>query len=488
MQFQLIKKITYILLYSFICLTANQLFAIAKGESAFSTSNHEGYHITVKVNGVADTLCYLAYHHGHKVYVKDTFAFDSRGVSEMKGNELLKSGIYLVIVPGHQYFEFLIDGPAQHFSLETDVTDYVSNMKVEQSNVNQLFQHYQQFLKDRHAKITKYKNRLKEIEEGDSISIYEKQIRELNAEIADYRIAYQEQHTETFLAKMFASMAEPVVPDTPLDENGAPVDKNFAVKYYKAHFWDNVDFSDERLIHTPILYNKTKQYLEKLTIRYPDSIMVAADLIIEKAKVNEAVFQYIVTYVTHSYETSKYVGMDAVFVYLAEKYYLSGDAFWMDSIRLAKVDARVKRLKPNLIGKVAPELLMLDTQGQEVSLHALPHDFIVVYFWDYKCGHCKRNTPKLKEFYEKYKDQNVEIFSICTRVEKKPWLTYLNENKIMDWINVMDPYNKTNFRALYDMRSTPMVYLLDKDKKILSKRISVEQLDGMLSRLMQKEK
>ena len=66
----------------------------------------------------------------------------------------------------------------------------------------------------------------------------------------------------------------------------------------------------------------------------------------------------------------------------------------------------------------------------------------------------------------------------------------------MKWINVSDnpEINKNaakyihlttleslNFRDTYDIFSTPQVYLLDKDKKILAKKLSAEQLDDIIS-------
>jgi hypothetical protein len=69
-------------------------------------------------------------------------------------------------------------------------------------------------------------------------------------------------------------------------ENGKK-DSTFAYRYYKAHFWDNIDFSDDRMLRTPIFHPKVKQYMEKLTAQgpdYVDSINASADYLISKAK------------------------------------------------------------------------------------------------------------------------------------------------------------------------------------------------------------
>ncbi len=466
---------TYILL-SFLSL----LLLLFTQQSTFAEDT-EGYNITIKVKGVADTACYLGYHYGHKIFVKDTFAFDSKGICTFKGDETLQGGIYLAIIPGKRYFEFLVDKD-QNFTLITDTSSFVNKMQVFGSEENELFNQYQRFLDEQQGKIRQLKKKIavhEEAEQLDSVPPLRKKIKELGSVINDYRLEAVKEHPETFLATIFTTMQDPKVP---ADVKESEKNKQFQTNYYHDHFWDNVDFSDIRLLRTPILYNKTKHYLERMTVQIPDSINAAAEFIIEKSKANEDIFKYILTYITHHYETSKIVGMDAVFVYLADKYYLSGQAKWLDEKRIEKLAERVRRLRPNLIGKTAPELLMLDYDGNKISLHGLDNNYTVVYFWDYKCGHCKKSVPKMLEIHAKYKEKGVDFFSICTRVEKKPWKEYMDEYKIEPWINVMDPFNKTNFRDLYDIHSTPTIFVLDENKKILIKRIGASQLDRVLKK------
>ena len=99
-------------------------------------------------------------------------------------------------------------------------------------------------------------------------------------------------------------------------------------------------------------------YIKKLTPQIPDSINAAADRFIGKAKANDELFKYAVHYITNKYEKSKIMGMDAVFVHMAEEYYMKGEAFWVDSTNLAKITERAKTLSPLLLGKVAPNIIL----------------------------------------------------------------------------------------------------------------------------------
>jgi len=177
------------------------------------------------------------------------------------------------------------------------------------------------------------------------------------------------------------------------------------------------------------------------------------------------------------------MGMDAVYVDLAEKYYLSGEATWADSSFLASLEDRVSKIKPNLIGKTGKDLIMETSAGEWVSLHEIDAKYTVLYFWEPNCGHCKEATPALYDIYRKYKEKGLEVFAVYTQDNDEEWLNYLNKNGF-DWINVHDSTQNTYFRFYYDIYSTPVVYLLDEEKVIVAKRISVESLDKMLETLL----
>ena len=93
--------------------------------------------------------------------------------------------------------------------------------------------------------------------------------------------------------------------------------------------------------------------------------------------------------------------------------------------------------------------------------------------------HCKEATPKLKEYYEKAKNSNIEIFAICTIADREKWTNYIQENQL-EWINGWDPQRRSRFDYYYNVQSTPLVYILDRDKKIIAKKISVEDIDGFI--------
>jgi len=118
-------------------------------------------------------------------------------------------------------------------------------------------------------------------------------------------------------------------------------------------------------------------------------------------------------------------------------------------------------------------------KGIFVSLYDISKEFIVLYFWEPDCGHCKEATPKLKSFYEKARNEGVEIFAVCTTADRGKWIKYIEDNKLT-WINGWDPKRTSRYDYFYNVQSTPMIYILDRNKNIIAKKLPVENLASFI--------
>jgi peroxiredoxin len=181
---------------------------------------------------------------------------------------------------------------------------------------------------------------------------------------------------------------------------------------------------------------------------------------------------------------SKIMGFDAVYVHLVEDYYSKGLTPWVDSVQLFKITDRGRILKPLLIGKEARNIQLADTTLKTMhSLYDIKNRYTILCFWDPDCGHCKKEVPKLADAYHKMKSEGIDVqvyaATIMSIEEMKKWTDFINEHHL-DWINVGDPYRQNNFRFEWDIQSTPQLYVLDKNKKIIAKRIGAEQVEDFI--------
>ena len=444
--------------------------------SAFAGSGPTGYRIQLTIPDFADTTMYLANYYGEKTYMADTAMSDASGKAVFEGKEPLPGGVYILAIGKSRVLEFIIN-KEQEFQMSTSGPDFVENMKVSGSPENTLFFEYMRFNGSKFKEVQPIQTELKELPTDDARA---KELRDqlvsIDEEVDAYKKDLIAKNPGTFLASFFNAMQEVKVPETPVLPNGRK-DSTFAYRYYKSHYWETTDLTDNRLIRTPIFHGKIERYFDKVLVQSVDTIIAEADKVIEASRPDKEMFKYLVWHLTIKYETSKVMGFDEVFVHLVDKYYRTGDAYWVNETVKKNITERADLLKPILLGRVAPNLIMLDTNRVPVSLHNVQSRYTVLLFWDTDCGHCKKETPKLKKFYEeegaKY---GIEVFAVCTDTSYAKMKKYVRESG-WKWINVNGPRTLTgDYHDTYDIYSTPVIYLLDEKKKIIAKRLLSDQL------------
>lgn len=440
----------------------------------------EGYELKFKINGLKDSLVHIANYYGEKQYLKDSAYADANGNILFKGAEALPGGIYLFVFPNKTYFEFLID-KEQKFSLECQLGNVIETMKIKGSNDNILFYEYLKFIQDRSKEVEplKAERKLKADSHQPTDSLDEK-IKGIDKRVIDFKTEFIKTHPDCILSAIFKGSQDPEVPELPTKPDGSK-DSAFAYYYYRDHYFDNLDLSDERLLRSPIYHSKLQYFTKNLMIQIPDSIIPLADKLVNAASKNKETFKYMVWYLTNTYETSNIMGMDQVFVHLVKNYYTKEKAYWVDETTLYKINDRARILEPILLGKKVKNLILTDSSGVYQALYNVNTPYTILYFWDPDCGHCKKATPKVKAYYDKVKSKGVQVFAVCTEVEMEKWKNYIKENKL-DWINVADPKLQNNFREEFDIKTTPQIFILDKDKKILAKKIDEETLEKIMDK------
>lgn len=464
----------------------------------------EGYQIKVKINNLPNDTIYLAYHFGEKQYMKDTARLDGKGMGVFEGKEPLPGGFYLIVYPKKSYFEFIVN--EQFFSIENDTFDYQKNFKSTGSVENQIFFEDITFIsrkqKEKTALDTEYKQAEGNKEKQDAVK---KKLLALDEEVKTYRKKLLADYPNTFYAKFLKSLEEVDIPECPKGENGKCLDTLFEYKYYRAHYFDNIDFTDDRMLRTPTFHKKVMDYIEKIVPQVPDSIGKYCSMVLEKSRPNKEMFKYWLVTLLNHYANSKIMCQEAVYVYLVENYYAKGDASWIAEEDLTRITDRAKKLKPTLCNRIAPNMFLRDLNNNLIPMHSVKAKYLMLYFYDPDCGHCKKETPLMLNAYRKvvdtmhvdlkvyaaptmhlhkgdYDDNKNPIFSNDPK-DREPWPKFVKDYHLEPWINVADLYLQDNFRANYDINSTPIALLLDADKKILAKRFSHEQLPMIIEDL-----
>lgn len=441
-----------------------------------------GYKISVTITGLQDSTIFLAYHMGDKQYLKDTLKLDNKGHGVLQGKEPLPQGIYMIVLPRRNYFEMLISDD-QQFEVNCSYSDYKNTLKFTGSVENSAFVDYQNKWSAMQIKASGILKRIQANKDNsDSLKILNVLQKSWEEKMVTYLQSTVTANKGNLLSVLVKSLLPIVVPEFTVPSVSTNPDSLLRVmkyNYNKDHFFDNVDLKDERLIRTPILQSMLNTFFSNVVIPSPDSINKEIDKIIKKCSGNYKVFQFISVYLFNHFRESQVMGHDAVMVKIADDLYLSGKADWVSKEFKDDLRKQIALIRPNLIGKKAQDLVMNSYKGIFVSLYDINKEFIILYFWEPDCGHCKEATPKLKAYYEKAKDQGIEVFAICTTSDKQKWTKYIEDNKLT-WINGWDPERSSRFDFYYNVQSTPMVYILDKNKKIIAKKLSVEDIPSFI--------
>jgi peroxiredoxin len=450
------------------------------------SNNHEGYDIKVKLTDYTSDTLYMGYQMGGQTYLNDTALLDKKtGFFNFKKDKNLTSGVYLIVVAAKDnYFQIMVNDKEQHFTLTTSTAIPYNEGTFQGSKDNDLFYNYMKFLSAK-RKDAEAAGALKE---RDSIAAMKK-FELLDKEVKAYQWDLVKKNPTTVSAILIKSAIEIDMPK--FDDIKDAEKKQLAqYYYYKEHYFDNFELGNPSLLRTPVLQQRVDYYIDKLTPQHPDSVTESIYLILDAMKPAKETFQYYFVQFLNRYAKSNLVGFDAIYVHLAKKYIATGmtDEF-IEKENKEKILQNATKLDPILIGKKAPEIKTFKEDNTMVSLYDIKAKYTVLFFFAPDCGHCQKQSPALVEFYKKVKERNwdVKVAAVCTYIgpdKMAECWKYVKEKGFDDFINTIDPYMISHYKTLYNVETTPQVFVLDENKIIRSKSIEAKQLEEVIEYLM----
>ena len=212
------------------------------------------------------------------------------------------------------------------------------------------------------------------------------------------------------------------------------------------HYWDGFPLDDKRVLTYPLIDNKLETYFDNL---YADAekINETIDKLIANTGDCVEVRDYLIWYFYRKYYSPKYMNLDDVYIHLVDEYFLKLE---MDNVSESIVNLmadRARYLEHLKIGAKLPNI---------GNLHSIESEYIAVIFYDKTCQKCAKEGRILEETKKRHPEMvifPVEVHST----------------------------DASNLFSIYDIQSTPMIYVLDKNKKIIAKRIKAEQVEQFLN-------
>lgn len=494
--------------------------------SSLFAKAQKGYDIKINFKGCTDTTLYLAKYFFDQLPVVDSCKKVKNGKIRFKGDMPLDKGIYFLANQSKTsfYFQFIVDNTS-NFTINLDAADIAGTTKSPDDKENEQFFSYVGFMSGLNKQMTAVLDAVKNKSKADSAKLVSDKQKSLAEQSEKFDSDFKTRNKGTFLFQLMNLKTEKYAPATPTASNGRP-DSTYQYYYYKLHFFDDVDFTDDRIIYTPFFADRVKKYLEQVIAQHPDSVIKGLDLILDRCTPGSTLFNTLIGHFTYKYETNKAMSFDQdgncntfekVFIHLADKYIVSGktNGYYSDET-VKKVKERIDILKNLLPGAKVSDLYMIDTTaGRQVlkmgfdtaktssgatylynknsdklaslykNLYSVKAKYTILVFWAADCGHCQTEIPKLAKDLKEIKGKiDFKVYAVQTKEELfDAWKKFIVNESLSDFINVFDPIHINNLKERFDIVGTPVIYLLDADKRIIGKKLVSEQTVDIIKKI-----
>ena len=220
-----------------------------------------------------------------------------------------------------------------------------------------------------------------------------------------------------------------------------------------AHFWDGIEDFDGPTDENPILAAQIDFYFDKMVAPPPDSITLEISRLIDKTENNTDLRDFILWHLLERYRYPEYMSQDQVFVWLYDQYFSQLEIKDLNETNLALIQEKAERLRRLALFNVAPGIKL----GDSIDLQSIENNFTVLFFYDHDCDLCQQ-----------------EMQDLDSVVAQHPEITKLAIDMNTDDVQVDVLYD------LYDIETTPLIYVLDRDKRIIAKKIRARQIPLMI--------
>jgi len=433
------------------------------------------YSIKATIRNQPEHTIYLYQVKGDQFKVLDSTVCNN-GILTFKLKEDYLPGVYQLILgqkPGNMYRQSIpvsvnLIFNKENIELITDYNHPSDSLQIITSKENRMYYEFSKKEKEFQIKLELLHPLIVNYPETDP---YYKQIVQQYNRLQKNRNAYIDSmataHSGLFASGIIKMYRSPFLDATVTEEK--------RVQYYKDHYFDKLDFTDESLLNTSIYSDKIIRYLmfyrnpELTQSEQEDEFIKAVDIILPYTNINDTVYDFVLDYLVRGFEQ---FNMEKVLNHIADNYL--DKKCKTDNTSLLK--KRLEAYRKMAIGKTAPEIQIPDINGKEITLSSVKNEYVLVLFWATWCPHCNQLLPDIKEWYNSDDRIDLEVITISLDTVRSEWEEVIREGAYT-WINCSDlkGWNGKTEQD-YNIYATPTMFLLDRQRKILAKPVAFREL------------
>ncbi|MCL2246430.1 MAG: DUF5106 domain-containing protein [Lentimicrobiaceae bacterium] len=441
------------------------------------------YQIRIKTDKIhADSLFVKSYDVKNKKFT-NFISLKFENDITIKDKTALDAGIYIIETDSVVLSEFLISNAKnQNFTINILEDD----IKVEGSKENSANRAYMKEMLEFSQQMKALNTEFQQVQQKDLpnsmmqayIDTFVIKLDHLNSEKKNYQEKIIAENKGLLLASIIRASIE--VPPPPQDYYR---DRTKLFSYLAEHHFDAFPWEDERLLNTPVLYNKFKTFAQQILpldskITIPIVLKVLGD-----SKKNRNLCYAFFDYMEHEFGNVKSPYRDEL-LYIA----MLSDILELPNLeetRQPRYEYELNLITKNQPGEQTIDFNILMDNGDTTTLYAVDAEILIIYFQNPDCPTCGEFREKMKNMevlYHALVAGKVKVLTIYFEKNEALWRNYLNTKAFKTWMHGWNYDLKISEEHLYDVRIIPTIMVLDKNKKVIEKDLFPNELEAWLKK------
>ena len=252
------------------------------------------------------------------------------------------------------------------------------------------------------------------------------------------------------------------------------------------HFWDGIDAFDGPTDENPILASQLDFYFDKLVAPLPDSITLEIDRLVERTGDNTDLRDFILWHLLEKYRHPEYMSQDQVFVWLYDQYFSQLEIKDLNEANLTLIQEKAERLRQLALFNIAPNIQLNDS----LDLQSVESEYTVLFFYDHDCDVCQLEMHDLDSVCAEHPE--ITVIAIDMNPESLDESDSSANSSVgfvirpkgngdlkspLQHRRITNPSELIALSDAYDIETTPLLYVLDRDKRIIAKKIRARQME-----------
>lgn len=288
-----------------------------------------------------------------------------------------------------------------------------------------------------------------------------------------------QQLTDKLPGSLLASLIQFDQPLSPLPSNISSNEQYLA--YSALHAFDNFPYKDGRMHTTPAAMNRLLAVCSNLFYMNPQHSPAIADTLLTRWQANAANYHAFFNVMENAFGT---IGVS----FWTEEIYL---VMLRNALAYPQLEERRQNYyqqlyelqSKNLPGSQLPDIPILWSDNSRSSLHAVESEYTLLYLQNPDCHTCTAVRGYLAtnpELDQAVKSGRLTVVTLYFEKDEQLWRRYLSTKADPRWRHGWDYQSKIESEQLFDLRAIPVIFLLDKDKKVIVKNLPHYDLSNAL--------